>query len=294
MAAQLLRSQGASIAGGCHSHRTLRERREALMRLRSKAMITGNLPFWHLMDPTIDELAKQLKDHSYVILEGFLDRAVSADMQKSVSDLHKEGKLAQVASAHYIKLVDKTDIGFACLEQQEEMLGKVVARLAKKLPELKGKVIRQDGKYLVSCCEPGFECEPGDCSFESESNASRVLTCVTYLNPDWMPGDGGQSALFSPSALSNGEKGWPDESYLEKIPPLHNRILVFFSDGRISHGVLPTSKARFAVTSWYAISKDETSKAPRRPLLFSPEPRSEGPALREEVKAQPLLSPCGL
>ena len=65
----------------------------------------------------------------------------------------------------------------------------------------------------------------------------RALTCVVYLNPTWTEGDGGEIVL------------WPFLSKSTKIPPLHRRAVLFYSD-RVLHRVLPSNKRRVCFTIW--------------------------------------------
>ena len=65
----------------------------------------------------------------------------------------------------------------------------------------------------------------------------RALTCVVYLNPTWKEGDGGEIVL------------WPFLSKSTKVPPLHRRAVLFYSD-RVLHRVLPSNKRRVCFTIW--------------------------------------------
>ena len=41
------------------------------------------------------------------------------------------------------------------------------------------------------------------------------------------------------------------QNFREKYQPLLDRLLIFHSDERTPHAVLPAAEARFAVTTWY-------------------------------------------
>lgn len=70
--------------------------------------------------------------------------------------------------------------------------------------------------------------------------ASRILSLVLYLNPDWRGPDGGQLCLY-PGA------GDPDGVCIE---PLGGRVAVFLSE-EIPHEVLPSARHRYSIACWY-------------------------------------------
>lgn len=70
------------------------------------------------------------------------------------------------------------------------------------------------------------------------NNKRRKLSCVYYLNPDWLPGDGGELVLYD----DNGGE-------LQRISPLFNRFILF--DSEIIHEVLATNKLRYSITGWF-------------------------------------------
>lgn len=72
----------------------------------------------------------------------------------------------------------------------------------------------------------------------------RLLTVILYLNPDWMPGDGGELRL----SVELGIKLDDGVQFVE-IQPLAGRVVVFLSD-KFWHEVLVTTKARMAITGW--------------------------------------------
>jgi len=70
-------------------------------------------------------------------------------------------------------------------------------------------------------------------------NRARVLTCILYSNPGWQPSHGG-------SLRAHVARGARD------VEPLNRRLLVFWSDSRVPHEVLPAYADRFAVSIWYS------------------------------------------
>lgn len=74
-------------------------------------------------------------------------------------------------------------------------------------------------------------------AFSGRNERNRRLTAIYYLNPGWLPGDGGELAVYPPST----------ELHLE---PLADRLVVFFSE-QLEHAVLPNHKGRLALTAWF-------------------------------------------
>jgi SM-20-related protein len=76
------------------------------------------------------------------------------------------------------------------------------------------------------------------------ANTNRVLTTIVYLNKDWITSDGGSLRLYPRT-----------EGHVD-IAPLLGRALVFWSDGRVPHEVLPAHQPRYAVSLWYYDTAD--------------------------------------
>ena len=74
------------------------------------------------------------------------------------------------------------------------------------------------------------------------SNGRRV-TAIYYLNEGWKRPHGGSLRLYA-----HTEGG--DEVYTD-CEPLADRLVLFLSDARTPHEVLPTHRDRLAVTVWF-------------------------------------------
>lgn len=66
----------------------------------------------------------------------------------------------------------------------------------------------------------------------------RCLTVIYYLNQGWGEDNGGKLRIYR-------ENGHVD------VEPVLNRLLMFWSDGRNPHEVLPAYCTRYAITIWY-------------------------------------------
>ena len=115
-------------------------------------------------------------------------------------------------------------------------------------------------------------CYPGNGSHyhkhcDNPTGNGRRVTCIFYLNKDWLPGDGGELKIYHSSSSSAGDG-------FTTIAPLLNRLVVFWSDMRCLHEVvpslpfrsylpqvLPSNKIRYALTLWFIDSNERNRRA---------------------------------
>ena len=71
------------------------------------------------------------------------------------------------------------------------------------------------------------------------AHRGRVLTCIAYANPTWQPLHGGQLRLHVKGGVTD-------------VAPLHGRLVLFWSDNRCPHEVLPSHAERYAVSVWFS------------------------------------------
>ena len=135
----------------------------------------------------------------------------------------------------------------------------LVAQLGERVPEL-GHVASRS-KAMCACYPSGGaryvrHCDNSCDSGEGERCNGRRLTAILYLNEGWAPLDGGELRLFAPFA----PRGRPP---LADVQPLADRLVLFYSDYRVPHEVLPAHASRLALTLWY-FDKDEWTRARAR------------------------------
>ncbi len=82
------------------------------------------------------------------------------------------------------------------------------------------------------------------CDIESIDQSVRQISCILYLNQDWLEIDGGCLRLYlDPTNTTT------DEPHLD-IAPLGGRLVLFLSD-TFYHEVLLANKARMSLTGWF-------------------------------------------
>ncbi len=84
-------------------------------------------------------------------------------------------------------------------------------------------------------------------AFRGQQN--RVLTVVTYLNPEWTPEDGGELLIYP-------EQG---EEPMLRVAPEFGTMVVFLSE-EFPHEVLPANCDRYSIAGWYRINSSDSQR----------------------------------
>ena len=85
---------------------------------------------------------------------------------------------------------------------------------------------------------------------DNPDDNGRVITVIYYLNADWTPADGGQLRLHPQAAAAAGA-GRSGASTID-VDPVADRLVLFWSDARMPHEVLPAqNQDRWALSVWY-------------------------------------------
>lgn len=78
-------------------------------------------------------------------------------------------------------------------------------------------------------------------AFKGQSN--RVLSTVFYLNPVWLPQDGGELLMYS----EDGDR------VLEKIAPEYGKLVIFLSE-IFPHEVVAAQRERYSIAGWFRVN----------------------------------------
>ena len=84
-------------------------------------------------------------------------------------------------------------------------------------------------------------------AFKGDTN--RVLSLVTYLNPDWLPEHGGELLLYT------GE-GRQD---IITVAPDFGTLVVFLSE-ELPHEVLSANRDRYSIAGWFRVNGSNTGR----------------------------------
>lgn len=76
-----------------------------------------------------------------------------------------------------------------------------------------------------------------------QTQPSRVISTVLYLNPDWQSGDGGELLIYDED----------DARLLESIAPEYGKLVVFLSE-KFPHEVAVAKRERHSIAGWFRVS----------------------------------------
>lgn len=231
-------------------------------------------------------IVKKLLENNFAVYDGFVDPSEADALRAEVKSYYDGGRMrdgeigtspGEDPKKGGVRPEMRTD-KVVWLEGSEPFVGKFMKRHI-----LRADILAQKINILLEAVKPEESWEGCGRSkimatvypenggryvahYDNPDRNGRKITVILYLNQNWKPGDGG--------TLRMKTKG---KSY--DVAPLHNRLLVFWSDRRCPHEVLPTAKAkdRFAVTIWY-MDRNERQRS-----LAAPAAASESGAAAQSV-----------
>ena len=87
--------------------------------------------------------------------------------------------------------------------------------------------------------------------FKANDNSQlpqRQISCILYLNKDWLEEDGGYLRLYLNA--DDATDGIVDTASSLDIAPIAGRLVMFLSD-TFYHEVMPANRARMSLTGWF-------------------------------------------
>jgi len=84
-------------------------------------------------------------------------------------------------------------------------------------------------------------------AFQGEAN--RLVSTVLYLNPGWLPDDGGELVIYESESDQTGIR----------VTPLFGTLVSFLSE-EFPHEVLPARRIRFSIAGWYRLNQSSTDR----------------------------------
>ncbi|CAE7534750.1 Egln3 [Symbiodinium sp. CCMP2456] len=219
--------------------------------IRTQQQHTSALPHvpamgsWEKVD---EEKTRQLMEQGWFVVEDFLKDDVAKTLREEALRASTAGKLLphrfQFSTGTFTKPhIYEADLHDESLQEELPAFADLLfddslrMRLDELLPDLKLKSGHRSKTVKLQHNAGHGGCFP--CHYDNAGPPSdRSITCLVYLNPQWVAGDGGELVLM------------PFLMPQVVIAPVMNRA-VFFRSDRVLHAVRPASAERLCFTIWF-------------------------------------------
>lgn len=227
--------------------------------------IEGKSQFHFLMPTTVGEAdraaaAASLDNKGYAILDGVMGADTSLALREQGLRLYNEqpstfhggavgggadgdGDRYSVAAVRgdAMAILESGDSRIPLLQPLVDRFDALVQHLAAI-----GSGACEELKRVDHRSKPMLAIYPGKGSrymrhIDNPDGNGRLLTCLYYLNAGWRAGDGGELRLWHADG----------ETPMATIPPLLDRLVLFWSDSRVPHEVLAAYTERMALSVWF-------------------------------------------
>ncbi|XP_078452472.1 uncharacterized protein LOC144719964 [Lampetra planeri] len=213
-----------------------------------------------LRDMALGLVVPHMERFGFCILDRFLGEESGSYVLAEVQGLRTAGLLraGQLVSPRHDSAVVRGD-RTAWVDGREASCP-ATGRLLAAMDELVAACGRRLGGYNITYRTGGMvACYPGRGTgyvrhVDNPTGDGRCVTCIYYLNQRWEAKLGGVLRIFP----GGGLEGRPAD-----VEPRFDRLLLFWSDRRTPHEVLPTFGTRFAITVWY-FDAEERARAKQR------------------------------
>lgn len=213
---------------------------------------------------TLHELCNRiivdLDSRNFAVIDSFLEESLLYQVFDEVQKLYCEEKVFQPGQFSHMTGMP--------MQANKEVRGDLVTWIDNsthpKMKHLMLAVRRTDemvallssDQKLIGCnirsrSSVMVACYPGKATrykrhIDNPLGDGRKLTTILYLNKNYLASrDGGALRIYRPDGSGHYE-----------IDPLFGRLIVFWSDYRTPHEVLPCYRERFAISVWYFDTKE--------------------------------------
>lgn len=235
-------------------------------------MTAADRDFGRFAEKITQERCGELAEKGYVVIDDFLGHGWAASILAEINRLSADGLMKPNQTQFSGKIYTKPHIfeadmhddalraqvqELSALFLQEELGLTLEARLSGVRLEhgTHGRTLKLQHNTGGGGCFPWHYDNPG-------APNRRRLTCLLYLNPDWIESHGGELCLLP--FLSTDPV---------KIQPLMDRLVIFRSDLML-HRVLPAYHSRVCLTIWLDAREGHVNTQKDTVLRMSPDETS--------------------
>ncbi|XP_065655897.1 uncharacterized protein LOC100209808 isoform X3 [Hydra vulgaris] len=220
-------------------------------KLYKSNQINQDLEFRNMLCQTSHNISNQalhirteLYQRGYCIIDNFLSQEFAKGVLADVNTAFVSGAMQAGQIVNRVHNKDIRGDYVMWLSGHEEQY-EFIIQLTIVIDQLIAAFSKLIHDVVIKGRTPGMvACYPGNgshykCHVDNARKDGRIITCLYYLNEQWdCERDGGMLRLYTMNERVN-------------IEPIFNRLLLFWSDKRTPHEVLPSFRKRFAITLWY-------------------------------------------
>lgn len=223
---------------------------------------------WEEGIPVVALVARDLLANHFAVFDGFVGSDEARVLRDELKQLYSDGRMVdgEIGSTQNdakgsVRHEFRTD-KVVWLEGSEQFVGPMLKRhilrmdiFSQRLSILLEAIAPEEswtgnGRSKIMCTVYPGSGARYVAHYDNPNSNGRKVTTILYLNEGWKESDGGVLRV-----QANGKSA--------DVAPLFDRLLVFWSDKRCPHEVLPaTGPDRFAVTIWFLdqTERDEAAK----------------------------------
>lgn len=209
----------------------------------------------------IDDQLNKIAEHGFCVMDNFISNATVLALSNEINELHDGANMHEAGTGQKFIAVNSSLRGDSIY-----WLNEAVASVAQQVYFEKMEALRvglNQHLYLgLFSLESHLALYPIGAGYKKHidrfrcSNDSqkidtpiRQISCILYLNEDWLESDGGHLRLYvnpleatanSPARLASAIN----------ITPMGGRLVMFLSD-TFYHEVLPATRDRKSLTGWF-------------------------------------------
>ncbi len=200
----------------------------------------------------IEQLVNKVAEHGFCVMDNFVPHADISALSDEITLLNDNFQMQEAGTGRAHKVINsklRGDIIYWLNETeatiaQEAYFSKMEALRLSLNQHLYLGLFGLESHLALYPTGAGYKKHIDRFKGNSSNLPVRQISCILYLNQDWLGEYGGDLRLYL-----NTNDGADIESKID-IAPLGGRLVVFLSD-TFYHEVLPATQDRMSLTGWF-------------------------------------------
>ena len=209
----------------------------------------------------IEQQLSKVTEHGFCVMDNFISSSTALALSNEINVLHDGANMHDAGTGQTLISINKHLRGDSIY-----WLDEAHASIAQKVYFAKMEALREGlnqhlylGLFSLECHLALYPIGAGYKKhidrFRSANSSQKIdaairqISCILYLNEDWLESDGGHLRLYVNAIEASGDSPARIASEIN-IAPLGGRLIMFLSD-TFYHEVLPAIRARKSLTGWF-------------------------------------------